>query len=74
MTGENRNNRGKTFPNATLSTTNPTWTDPGSNPGPRSERPATNRLKPWHGRDEFAYNDNTAIKLQLLLRRKILFF
>jgi hypothetical protein len=23
---------------------NPTWTDPGSNPGLRGERPATNRL------------------------------
>jgi hypothetical protein len=31
-----------------LSTTNPTWTGPGSNPGLRSERPATNRLS--HGR------------------------
>jgi hypothetical protein len=30
-----------------LSTTNPTWTDPGSNPGLRGERPATNRLS--HG-------------------------
>ena len=38
---------GKTCPSATLSTTNPTWTDPGSNPGPRGERPATNRLN--HG-------------------------
>ena len=28
-------------------TTNPTWTDPGSNPGLRGERPATNRLS--HG-------------------------
>jgi hypothetical protein len=27
-----------------LSTTNPTWTDPGSNPGLRGGRPATNRL------------------------------
>jgi hypothetical protein len=34
----------KTCPSSTLSTTNPTWTDPGSNPGPRGERPATNRL------------------------------
>ena len=33
----------KTCPIATLSTTNPTWTDPGSNPGLRNERPATNR-------------------------------
>jgi hypothetical protein len=36
--------RRKTCPSATLSTTNPTWTDLGSNPSLRSERPATNRL------------------------------
>jgi hypothetical protein len=34
----------KTYPSATLSTTNPTWPDPGSNPGRRGEKPATNRL------------------------------
>jgi hypothetical protein len=39
--------RRKTCSSATLSTTNPTWTDPGSNPILRSERPATNRLS--HG-------------------------
>jgi hypothetical protein len=44
LTGENRNTRGETCPSATLSTTNPTWTDTGSNPGLRSGRPATNRL------------------------------
>jgi hypothetical protein len=27
-----------------LSTTNPTWPDPGSNPGRRGGKPATNRL------------------------------
>jgi hypothetical protein len=32
LTGENRSTRGKTCPSATLSTTNPIWTDPGSNP------------------------------------------
>ena len=47
LTGENRGTRRKTCLSATLSTTNPTWTDPGSNPGLRSERPATNRLS--HG-------------------------
>jgi hypothetical protein len=36
--------RRKTCPSAT---TNPTWTDPGSNPGLRSGRPATKRLS--HG-------------------------
>jgi hypothetical protein len=34
-------------PSATLSTINPTWPDPGSNPGRRGEKPATNRLS--HG-------------------------
>jgi hypothetical protein len=47
LTGENRSTRGKTCPGATLSNTNPTWTDPGSNPGLRGERPTTNRLS--HG-------------------------
>jgi hypothetical protein len=35
---------GENLPSATLSTTNPTWIDPGANPGLRGERPATNRL------------------------------
>jgi hypothetical protein len=35
----------KTCPSATLSTTNPTWLDLGSNPGRRSDKPATNRLR-----------------------------
>jgi hypothetical protein len=47
LTGENRSTRGKSCRSATLSTTNPTWTDPGLNPGLRGERPATNRLS--HG-------------------------
>jgi hypothetical protein len=34
----------KTWPSATLSTTNPTWPDLGSNPGSRGGKPATNRL------------------------------
>ena len=42
LTGENRSTRGKTCPSATLSTTNHTWTDPGSNPDLRGGRPATN--------------------------------
>jgi hypothetical protein len=52
LTGENRSTRGKTCTSYTLSTTNPTWTDPGSNPGLRGGRPAANRLShgtalPW---------------------------
>jgi hypothetical protein len=37
LTGESRSTREKTCPSATLSTTNPTWTGPGSNPGLRGE-------------------------------------
>jgi hypothetical protein len=47
LTGENRRTRRKICPSATLSTTNPTWIDPGANPGLRGERPATNDLS--HG-------------------------
>jgi hypothetical protein len=47
LTGENRRTWRKTCPSATLSTTNPTWIDPGANPVLRGERPATNRLS--HG-------------------------
>jgi hypothetical protein len=32
------------YPSATLSTTNPTWLDPGSNPGRHGGKPGTNRL------------------------------
>jgi hypothetical protein len=47
LTGETRRTRRKTCPNAALSTTNPTWIDPGANPGLRGERPATDDLS--HG-------------------------
>jgi hypothetical protein len=38
---------GENLPSATLSTTNPAWPDPGSKPGRRGGRPATNGLS--HG-------------------------
>jgi hypothetical protein len=44
LTGDNRRIRRKTYPIATLPTTNPTWIDPGANPGLCGERPATNDL------------------------------
>jgi hypothetical protein len=47
LTGENRSTRRETCPSATLSTTNPTWTDLGSIPGLCGGRPSTNRLS--HG-------------------------
>jgi hypothetical protein len=40
---ETRRSRRKTCPHATLSTTNPTWSDLGAYPGLRNERPVTNR-------------------------------
>jgi hypothetical protein len=42
----------KTYPNATSSTTNPTWLDLGSNPGRRGGKPATNRLSYGTALDE----------------------
>jgi hypothetical protein len=51
LTGENRRTRGKTCPSATLSITNPTWTDPGSKPGLRGGKTAANRLS--HGTAKF---------------------
>jgi hypothetical protein len=44
---ENRRTRRKNCPGATLSTTIPTWIDPGAIPSLRGERPATNDLS--HG-------------------------
>jgi hypothetical protein len=54
---------GENLPSATLSTTNPTWKDPGANPGLRGERPATNHLS--HG---------TALYLVLKKRKLTSFF
>jgi hypothetical protein len=62
LTGENISTRRKTCPSATLSTTNPKFTNPGSNPGLRGGRQATNRLsvrfqhKPQH----FTNNSETS--------------
>jgi hypothetical protein len=39
----------KTCPDATFSTTNPTWPDPGLNPGRRDGKPATNRFSFSYG-------------------------
>jgi hypothetical protein len=46
LRGENQRT-GKTCRITTLSTTNPTWSDPDGNPALHSERPATNHLN--HG-------------------------
>jgi hypothetical protein len=44
LTGQTRWSWTHACPSATISTINPTWTDPGANPGLRSEKSAT---KPW---------------------------
>ena len=44
LAGENRNTRRKSGPNATLSTTNSTWSGPGLNPGLPGEMPAPKLL------------------------------
>jgi len=41
---ENRHARIKACPSGTMSAANLTWTDLGSNPELRGQRPATNRL------------------------------
>jgi hypothetical protein len=51
---ENRRTRRKTYPSATTSTTNPTWIEPGANPGHRDERLATNDLS--HGMANIVHN------------------
>jgi hypothetical protein len=38
-----------------LSTTNPTWPDPGLNPGRRGGKPATNRLSSGAAKRRVAY-------------------
>jgi hypothetical protein len=54
LTGQNWSTRRKTCPSTTLSTTNPTWTEPGLNPRLRGGRPAANRLS--HGTAVFGYD------------------
>jgi hypothetical protein len=57
LTGENRRTRGKTCPSASLSTTNPTRIDPGSNPDLRGGRPAANRLSHGAAQKSCSYCD-----------------
>jgi hypothetical protein len=44
LTGENGRTWRETCPSASLSTTNPTWTDMSANPGRHREMPVTNHL------------------------------
>jgi hypothetical protein len=65
LTEETRRTRRKTCPSATLSTTNPTWIDPGANVGLRGERPATNRLS--HGTTKYRVNDCESRRVALVV-------
>jgi hypothetical protein len=47
---------GESLPNTILSTTNPTWPDPGSNPDRRGEKPETNRLSYGAAHYYFMFN------------------
>jgi hypothetical protein len=49
----------------TVSTTNPTWPDPGSNPGRRFGKPATNRISYGTANIEVTYWSNLIKKVQL---------
>jgi hypothetical protein len=71
LTWENRSTRGKTCPSATLSTTKPTWTDPGPNPGLRGDRPTTNRLS--HGTVLCRCNAHLLTIHHSVLRRGVIF-
>jgi hypothetical protein len=66
LTRKNRSTRRKTCPSATLSTTNPAYTDPGWNPGLRGERLATKRLS--HGMTNAA-NKVSKLEAQIVFIR-----
>jgi hypothetical protein len=70
LTGENRSTRGKTYPSATLSTTNPTSTDPESKLGLRGGRPAANRLS--HGTAYPRINLEYLVIIQFYIQRRFI--
>jgi hypothetical protein len=67
LTGENRRSRRRTCPSATLATTNPTWINPGANPGLRCERPATNDLSYGTAGFSTLFDQNTLIELIIII-------
>jgi hypothetical protein len=56
----------KTCPVATLSTTNPTWPDPGLNPGRRGGKPVTNRFS------EMLFRESMIVNLKIIWNQYIL--
>jgi hypothetical protein len=57
----------QTRPSATLSTTNPTWPDLGSNPGRRGGKPETNRLSYGAAQNACYFRSNYLVSKFLLL-------
>jgi hypothetical protein len=57
---------GENLPSATLSTKNPTWSDPGANPGLRGEMPVTNNLS--HGTAYRCVTDVRSDSLEIYYR------
>jgi hypothetical protein len=49
----------KTCPSASLSITNPTWPDPGLNPGHRGGKPTTNRFSYGAAKKQWLTSDST---------------
>jgi hypothetical protein len=56
-----------------LSTTNPTWIDPGANPGLRGERPATNDLSHGTAYGQGLYKDCSATDERMIIFPKLFF-
>jgi hypothetical protein len=65
FTRENPRTRRKTSSSVTLSTANPTWTNPEANPGLRGERPATKPPEPWHGLEDHNHDHVDGVRLRL---------
>jgi hypothetical protein len=59
----------KSCPSATLSTTNPTWQEPGANPGRRGGKPATNRCS--YGAATGLYVRSASVMVQLKINTLI---
>jgi hypothetical protein len=55
LAGKNRRTRRETCPSVTLSTTNPTWIEPGANPGLRGERSVSNHFSHGTAKEKTIY-------------------
>ena len=62
----NRSTDNKTSPSVTLSTANPKWTDPVSNPGLRGEKSVTKCLSHGMGLNKFNFQDRSLMRYDAL--------